>query len=90
MDRGTEHLDVIFFENSALVKFDSAVEGCLASESKQDTLGTLPCYDLLDKKRSDRQEVDPVGTAFACLDGGDIRIDEDGLDTFLPHRLEGL
>ena len=66
------------------------VEGCLSAEGKEDSLRALLCYDLLDKERRDRQEVNPICAALACLDCRDVWIYQDCLDSFLPHGLEGL
>ena len=90
MDRSSENLDIVFVKYSVLVQFHAAVQCCLATEREENALRLLLGDDLLDKERGYRQEVDLVGHAFRSLHGGDVRVDEDGLDALLAQGLEGL
>ena len=83
-------MDVVSFKDTPFIEFNSAVQGCLSAERKQDTLRLLLRYHLLDKEGGDRQEVYPVRDSFGGLDGCDVGVDQDRLYTILPQRLEGL
>ncbi len=80
----------MLFQDAGPGEGDAAVEGGLAPEGKEDAVGLLLLDHLLGVLRGDRQEVGGVGHAGARLDGGDVRIDEDGPNALLPKRLEGL
>ena len=55
-----------------------------------DRVGPLALDHLLDELRRHRQEIDPVGEALGGLDGGDVRVDQDGRDALLLERLDRL
>jgi len=86
----TQYLHVVFFEDSAFIQGDTAVEGRLATEGEQNTLRTFFCDDFLYEKGSYGEEVDMVGHTFRSLYRCDVGIDEDGLYTFFPQRFESL
>ena len=90
LHRRSEHLHPVFVEHSAAEELHSAVQGRLASEREQYSLRLLLGDDLLDKVRSHGQEVDFVGHSLRRLHGGDVGVDQDRADSFLPERLEGL
>jgi hypothetical protein len=46
--------------------------------------------DLSHKVRCDGQEVNLVGKTLGCLDGGDVGVDQDGVNTFFLERLDSL
>ena len=88
--RRTEHLDVVFFKDTFFVELDATVESSLTAECEQNTVRAFLFDYLLNEVRSDREEVDLVGKAFACLHGSNVRVDQDSLDVFFLHCLESL
>ncbi len=86
----TEHFHAIFVENAVMVKVDAAVEGSLASEGEENSVGAFLGDYFLHEEWSDGQEVNMVGDALAGLDGGDVGIDEHRFDAFLAKGLQGL
>ena len=69
---------------------DAAVEGGLPAEGEQDAVRPFLFDHALHEVGGDGEEIDLVGDAFAGLDGGDIRVDEDGPDAFFAQGLQGL
>ena len=88
--RSTEYAGIVFFEYTCLVKSYTAVQGCLSTERQQHTVGTFLGDDFLYEIRSDGQEVNFVGHTFRGLHGGDVRVDQDGFDTFFLQGFQGL
>ena len=86
----SEHLDVVFFEHSALVQLHSAVQGRLTSECQQYSLRAFAFDDLLDEFGRYGQEVDAVGYVLRGLNRRDVRVDEYGVDTLLFESFERL
>ena len=72
--RGTENLYTIFLKNTLLVEFCTAVERSLSAKSKQNAIGTLFLYYLLDIMYINRQEIHLVRYTLRGLDSCDIRI----------------
>ena len=83
LDRSPKHPNFVLVKDAVLVQLHAAVKGGLTTEREENALRLLLGDDLLDKERGYRQEVDFVGHAFRSLHGGDVRVDEDGLDAFL-------
>ena len=86
----TEHLDAVFPENTFLVKLHTAVQSRLSAKGEHDAVGTFFFDNHLHEVRGYRQEVNPVGNTFRGLHRGNVRIDEDGVDTFFLQCLERL
>ena len=90
LDGSTQDLDVILLEDAALVECYTAVERCLSTEGKENSLRTLLLDDLLDEEGGDGEEVDLVSDAFGGLYRGDVGIDEYGAYPLFAHGLECL
>ena len=90
LHRGTEHFYVIFVKDAALAKLHTAVQRGLAAERQKYAVGTLFLDHALHEIRSDRQEIDLVCKSVGGLYGGDIGIDEHGLDALLFHGFQSL
>jgi len=89
-DRGAQHFDTVFGQCAAGVEFRTAVQGRLAAEGQQNTVGTFFFDDLFDKVRGQREEIYFVGDPFRGLNGGDIGVNQYGRDTLFFHGFEGL
>mmetsp|Transcript_2843 Transcript_2843/g.11166 ORF Transcript_2843/g.11166 Transcript_2843/m.11166 type:complete len:585 (-) Transcript_2843:4-1758(-) len=89
-DLGAEHADAVLREGAVVVQGDGAVQRGLPAEGREEAVGTHFLDDLGDKLRGDGHEVDMVGEALRGLNGGNVRVDEDGLHMLLPQRLDGL
>ena len=85
-----EHLQVIFFEDAALVEFHTAVEGGLSAEGQHDAVGVFLLDDLFNEEGGHGEEVYTVGHALGRLDGGNIGVDQNGLNAFFLESLESL
>lgn len=73
-----------------ILELDTDVQGSLSTESDVDTVRLLVLDDLGNEFGSDGQEVDLVGQTRRCLDGGDVGVDQDGVDTFFLQGLDSL
>jgi hypothetical protein len=80
----------IFREDSSFLEFESAVQCGLSSECEHDPIRTFSFDDLLHVFRSHRQEIELIGESGIGLYSRDIRIHEDGLDSFLFESLDRL
>ena len=90
LDRSTENLNVIFLKYVIFIQFHTAVQCRLTAEREQDSLRTLLGNDFFHKERRHRKEVDLVCDSFRCLDRGNVRVDQDGLNAFFAQSLERL
>jgi len=90
LDGRAEHPNAVPFQRPGRVEPQTAVERRLAAETEEDAVGPLPPDHRLDKERRDREEVDAVGHPLRRLHRGDVGVDQDGSDPFLPQRLERL
>ena len=72
------------------IQFHTAVQCRLTAEREQDSLRTLLGNDFFHKERRHRKEVDLVCDSFRCLDRGNVRVDQDGLNAFFAQSLERL
>ena len=90
LHRSAEHLHAVAFEHTAAIELYAAVEGGLSAKREKHAVGALFFDDALHKVGCYRQEVDLVGNAFGGLHGGNVRVDENGLDAFFSQRLESL
>ena len=86
----SQNLHVVFFQDSLLVEFYSAVKRCLASKGKEYSLRSLFAYYLLYKICCNREEVDSVCNTLRCLYGCNVGVYEDGLYALLLHCLQCL
>ncbi len=86
----TEHTHAILLKNARLVKFNAAVQCCLSAECEQNTVGTLFLDDPLDEIRLHGKEVYLVGHALGSLHRGDVRVDENSVNSLFPKCFEGL
>ena len=87
---GTQHLDAVPLEHAFLVEGHTTVQRRLPAEGQHDAVRPLLLNDLLDEVRGDGQEVNLVGHALRGLHGGDVGVDEDGLDALFLEGLECL
>ena len=85
-----EHFHAIALKHAAAIQLHAAVEGCLAAEGEQNSVGTLFLDNALDKEGCHGQEVGLVGHSFGSLHRGDVRIDQYGGCTLLTQSFEGL
>ena len=85
-----KHLEIIFFQHTTLVELNTAVECCLSTKCKHNTLWTFLLNHSLDEIGSDGKEVNLVSHAFRSLDSGDIWVDENSLDAFFFEGFQSL
>ena len=86
--RGSQDLDPGTRE--PLLEFQPAVERGLPPEGERHPVHPLGFGDLPDQTRGDRVQVETVRHPFAGLDGGDVRVYEDGANALFAERLDGL
>lgn len=89
-DGGSEDLDIEAIKDAHLVELDAAVEGSLATKSEEDAIRTFALDDVLEVFRGNGKEVHGVCEGVRGLDGGDVWVDEDGLDVGLLEGLDRL
>ena len=87
---GTDHLDVVFFEDAAFGQLDGQVQGGLPADRRQQRIGLLAGDDLGDELRRQRFHVGPVGKIRVGHDGRRVRVDQNDLVPLLLERLAGL
>lgn len=85
---GSEHLASESFK--LVLQSDSDRQRGLSTKGDVDSIRLLVLEDLSNKVRGDGEVVDLVGKTLGCLDGGDVGVDEDGVDTFLLESLDRL
>ena len=85
-----EHLQVVLFEDATLVEFHAAVEGGLSAEGQHDAIGAFLLDDLFHEEGGHGEEVDTVCHALGRLNGGNIGVNQDGLNAFFLEGLECL
>ena len=88
VDRCTKNLDTKGLE--LILELDTDLEGSLSTKGDIDGIGTLVLDDLSDKVGVDRKEVNLVGQSLGGLDGGDVGVDEDGVDALLLQSFDSL
>ena len=86
----TQHLHAIALEDAGLRQSHTAVERRLSAKSEQNTLGLLTGNDFFYKVGRNRKEINLVGHTFGSLHGGNIGVNENGLDSLLLQSLESL
>ena len=84
----TENLDAKALE--FILELDTNLEGGLTTEGYVDTVRSLLLDDLADEVCVDRQEVNLVGKALGSLDGSDVGIDQNGVDSLFLQSLDRL
>ena len=89
-DGGAEDADAVLLEDARLVEFGAAVQGRLPAEGQEDAVRALTLDDARDEVWGDGEEVDLVGDAFRGLDGGDVGVDQHGLDAFFAQGFQCL
>ena len=87
---GAQHLHVVLLEHAFLVEGHAAVQCRLPAKGQHDAVRPLLLDDLLNEVGGDRQEVNLVGHTLRGLHGGDVGVDEDGLDALFLEGLECL
>ena len=90
LDGRPQHADAVPRQHAAPVQFHAAVEGGLPAEREEDALRFFFLDDLFDKYGRHRQEIDLVGDAFGGLHGGDVGVDQHGLNAFFAKGFQGL
>ena len=90
LNRRAEHAYSIFFQNAAVVECYSAVKSRLTTEGQHDAVRPLLLDDLLNKKRSYRQQIDAVRHTFRSLHSRDVGIDENSRNALFRQSLESL
>ena len=90
LNLGTQHLYLIFGQNTALLQCHTAVKCGLTTECQQDCIGTLLGNYLLYKERGYRVEINSVGNTLAGLNRSNVGVDKDGLYTLLLQGLKSL
>ncbi|KAI3479544.1 hypothetical protein L1887_58356 [Cichorium endivia] len=88
VDGRTKDLDTHLGE--LVLDLDTDVERGLTTKGAVDTVRSLVLDDLEHKLGGDGEEVDLVGETSRGLDGGDVGVDEHGVDALLLERLDGL
>ena len=87
---GAQHLDAVLLKNTLLVEFNATVQGCLSTEREQDAVGAFLLDDTLHKLGGDGLEIDGISHILRGLHGGDVRIDQHGVDALFLQGLQGL
>ncbi len=77
-------------QHAATVQLQAAVERCLSAEAEQDALRPFPLNHLGNERRLNGKEVNAVSQMLGCLDGGNVRVDEDNPQAFRRERLDRL
>jgi hypothetical protein len=90
LDGSAENLDAVALEDTHAVHLHTQVESGLTTEGQEDTVGALTLDNVGDIFGGDGKIVDLVGQLVVGLDGRDIRVDQDGLNTSLLQSLESL
>ncbi len=90
LDGSAQHLYSVLFEEAFPVEFHSAVQRSLSAEGEEDGVRLLLFYHFLHEMWGDREEIYLVGHSFRGLDGSDVGVYQDGVDTVVFHRLESL
>lgn len=88
LDGSTEYLDTEF--GKLVLELDTDVQGGLTTESTVDTIGLLVLDDFEHKFGGDGKEVNLVRETLGGLNSGNVRVNEDGVNTFLLQGLDGL
>lgn len=89
-DAGAKNLDAVLLEQAELLHLHTEVEGGLAAEGEEDTIGLLPLDHVLNVLGRHGEIVDLVGEDVVRLDGGDIGVDEHRGNASLLEGLESL
>ncbi|GKT92902.1 LOW QUALITY PROTEIN: hypothetical protein Ct61P_10752 [Colletotrichum tofieldiae] len=85
---GTQDLDAELLE--LILELDTDLQSGLSTECDIDGIGSLVLDDLADKLGVDRKEVHLVGKTLGRLDGGNIGVDENGINALLLQSLDSL
>ena len=72
------------------MKGESAVQCRLAAKRQHDRVDLFLDDDPFHKLRRHRHQIDPIRKLRAGLDGGDIGVDQNGLDPLFLERLDRL
>ena len=64
LNRSTQHLDIIFFQDALAIEFHTTVEGSLTTEAEEDTVWILLLDNTLYEVWLHWQEVNLVGNTF--------------------------
>ena len=86
----TDHLQVIFVQNTLSKQVNPAIQRSLSTESEQDSVGFFLLYYFFNKISGNRQKVNLIRNLFGSLDGGDVGIDQDGVNSLLLQCLQCL
>ena len=86
----SQNLYVVLLEYAALIQLYAAVQGGLSAKAQQDAVRTLLGNYFLHKERGDGQEVNAVGNTFAGLHSGNVRVNQDAVDTLFLQGFQGL
>lgn len=87
---GTDHADVVFFEDTALKQGHGGVEGGLAAEGGEEGVGLFAFDDLLDDLGGDGFDVGAGGELRVGHDGGRVGVDQDDFVSFFAEGFAGL
>eukprot|EP00760_Papus_ankaliazontas_P002038 PhM_4_TR10802/c0_g2_i1/m.9394 len=90
IDGGAQHTHTVTFQHTSLLQSNTAVQGCLSTEAKENAIRLFLHNNTLDIRHSDRNEVDVVGDAFRRLHGCNVGVDQHGLDALLLEALATL
>ena len=88
--RSTQHAHAVFLQDAVQVEFGTAVQSCLSAECQQDAVGLFFLDDFFYEIGSHRQEINFIGNAFRCLDSSNVRVHQNGTDTFFAQSLQCL
>jgi len=87
---GTDHLDIIFFEDAGFDQIERAVERGLSAHGGEQRVRSFPGDDFLDEVRGDRLDIGCVGELRVGHNRRRVRIDEDDPEAFFLQRLHCL
>ena len=79
---GTQHFYAIFLERAIQIELRSAVQGRLSAECQQNAVGALFLDDFSNEMGCYWLEVHLVGDAFRSLNGCNVWVHENALNSF--------
>ncbi len=88
--RGTDHLDLVFFEDAVAVQVHRAVERRLAAERRQQHVGPFALDDAGQRFPGDRLDIGAVGRLRIGHDRGRIGVDQHHLVALFAQGLARL
>ena len=90
LDTCAQHFNAIFLQHTSLVEFGATVKRRLSTKGQENAIRALLFDNLRHEVSRHGLEINLVGNAFRRLNGGNVRIHEHALNSFLAQSLQGL